>query len=373
MRGRPRERRTLLLTLALGFTVGALAGCGDKAQEEVETSAPVPVAVAVVQRGAIHRMISATGTIKPEAGADFMIVPPQAARIAALPHGTGDRVRRGDLLVRFEIPALDAEAAARHADVQRAAARLAQAQSSDERLRGLFERGIAARREVDDARRELAEASAGADEAKSAETAAAVLTARATVRAPFDGIVAERHHSQGDLVEPTAEAVLRFIDPARLEVEVGLPADEVSRVVVGGRAEVRGAGGIREPARVLTAPAALDPTTMSAILRLGFENPTRLAAGTPVEVAISGEEHRDALLVPAAAIVQEGPESFVYTVDAEKHAHRQKVAIGITDGAQTEIMNGVLVGAQVIVEGQNGLPDGALVALPSLASTSEPR
>jgi len=80
-------------------------------------------------------------------------------------------------------------------------------------------------------------------------------------------------------------------------------------------------------------------------------------------VEIAGEEHANAIVAPAAAVVQEGTETFIYTVDGQSHAHRAPVRIGIATGSEVEILSGLTDGAQVIVEGQNGLPDDATVSL----------
>jgi cobalt-zinc-cadmium efflux system membrane fusion protein len=227
---------------------------------------------------------------------------------------------------------------------------------------GLFERGIAARREVEDARRELADAEAGVTEAESARAAAGRLAGREVVRAPFDGVIAERTHNPGDLVEPGTDPILRLLNPAGLQVEAALPLDQLVAIPIGSRAVVRGPGGGSWPARVVTQPAAVDPATTTASLILAFEQPPGLPAGTPVQVEIAGAEHRDAVIAPAAAIVEEGPESFVFTVDAEGKAHRVPVKLGIRSDGEVEILSGVAPGARVVVEGQNGLPDGSAVA-----------
>jgi RND family efflux transporter MFP subunit len=359
-----RSRAALLLISLLAF-----AGCGGGTSEEVETTAPVPVSLATARQGAIHRVVATTGLVKPAAGAELVVTAPQTARIAAMPKGVGDRVRRGDLLVRFDIPSLAADAAARGSDLARAQARLTQARANFERLRGLFERGIAARREIDDARRELTEAEAGVAEAKSARAAAGALAGRETVRAPFDGVVAERTHNPGDLVEPSADPILRLLDPALLQVEAPVPLDQLSAVVVGSRARVCAPGGAALEATVIARPPAVDPATNAASVRLAFTRPPDLPAGTPVQVEILGEEHRDVVLAPAAAVVQEGPESFLYTVDAQNRAHRLAVRIGIANADEVEVVAGLAAGARVIVEGQNGLPDGAAVTTTPAAGT----
>jgi RND family efflux transporter MFP subunit len=348
-----------VLALVLLF----LAACGKPPSEQVDATAAVQVTVQTVRRGAIHPTFTAAGLVKPATGAELAVTAPQSARIAEMPRGVGERVRRGDLLVRFDIPSAESDIAARRADVARARARLNLARASFERVQGLFERGIAARKEVEDARRELADAEAGVTEAASALAAAQKIAGREVVRAPFAGVIALRTHNPGDLVEPGTDPILRLIDPARLQVETALPVEQLVAVEVGSPAEIHGPGGGTWPARVVTQPAAVDPATTTASLILDFVRPAGLPAGAPVQVEIAGAEHPDAVIAPAAAVVQEGPETFVYTVDAQSKAHRVPVTLGIRNGAEIEVLSGVEPGARVIVEGQNGLPDGAEVAL----------
>jgi Cu(I)/Ag(I) efflux system membrane fusion protein len=88
-----------------------------------------------------------------------------------------------------------------------------------------------------------------------------------------------------------------------------------------------------------------------------------LPSGLAVDVEIDGEEHLAAVLVPAEALVQEGPESFVIVVDGQKKAHRRPVEVGLVAGGKAEILSGVKAGEPVVVRGQTALPDGATVEM----------
>ena len=70
-------------------------------------------------------------------------------------------------------------------------------------------------------------------------------------------------------------------------------------------------------------------------MRLAFAKPTSLAAGTIVQVEIVGEEHAKALVIPAAAIVDEEGETFVMVVGADNKAHKYPVALGLVDAHAT--------------------------------------
>jgi RND family efflux transporter MFP subunit len=328
----------------------------------VQTAERVPVVTRLAARGAIRPQVSATGTVKPATGAELLVTAPQAARIAAMPKGVGDRVSRGDLLVRFDIPSLDADASERRSALASAQARLTNARASEQRISGLFQRGVAARKELEDAQRELADAEAVVAAARSATAAAAELAARRVVRAPFAGVVAARGHNPGDLVDASAtEPILRLVDPSRLQIEAQVPLADLAQVTVGSPGKVTGPGDYPpERAAVISRPAAVDSATGAATVRLAFAAPTQLPAGTPVRIEIQGPPHVGAVLVPAAALVQEGTESFLFTVDAQGKAHRRPVRTGIVAGGQAEILAGVAPGEAVVVSGQNALPDGAM-------------
>ena len=192
------------------------AGCGRaKAPDEtVESDAPVLVHVAKAGPATVSVEVKAPGTTVSAPGAEIVITAPMQGRVAALPHGEGDLVKAGDLLVQFEIPSLAADLATRQSALAQARARVANTQAARDRLAGLLSRGIAARKEVDDAERDLAEAQAAVQEASAGLEAAHQLQARQRVTAPFDGVVVRRLHNPGDLVDASAsDPILRFADP----------------------------------------------------------------------------------------------------------------------------------------------------------------
>jgi RND family efflux transporter MFP subunit len=357
-----RARLAAALTAAVAAVAAAgVVACSRPSAQDVETSDRVPVVTRPAVRGSIQPLVVATGTVRPAAGAELVVTAPQTARIAEMPKGVGDAVRRGDLLVRFDIPSLDADAGDRRSALASAEARLANARTADERIRGLYERGVAARKEQEDADRELADATAALAAARVGLEAAGKLSGRAVVRAPFAGVVAARGHNPGEVVDPGApDPILRLVDPLRLQVEAAVPLAGLADVAVGGHATVTGPGAAApEPATVLTRPAAVDSATATAVVRLGFTAPTRLPDGTPVRIEIAGPPHQGAVLVPAAALVQEGAAAFLVTVDAQGKAHRRPVVTGVVAGGQAEILSGIAPGDQVVVTGQNALPDGA--------------
>jgi len=352
----------------------ALPACHKAAPEAVDTAEAVPVTVATALSGPIRPVIAATGQVKPAAGAELLVTPPQDARIAEIPKAVGDRVRRGELLVRFQIPSLEADAASKRSDLARAEAQLRTAQQNVTRLTGLLQRGIAARKEVEDAQRDLALANATVNEARSTTSAAGQLAGREVVRAPFNGVVVARSHQVGDMVSAGGpDPLLRVIDPSQLQIEAAVPAGDLGRVARGNPATVRGAAFPDERAHVIALPPSVDSASGTAQVRLAFDTPTSRPAGLAVAVEIYGEEHRAAVLVSADALVQEGTARYVFVVDSQKKAHRRPVTVGVVAQGQAEILSGVKAGDSVVVRGQTALPDGATVeATDGSESPAEP-
>ena len=342
----------------------AVAGCRKAAVEETESAAAVPVKVEAAETGTIRGVLHATGVVNPAPDGELIVIAPEPARIVEIPKAEGERVARGDMLVRFEIPSLQAEVQRQAAEVQRAQAALANAKANQARQRELFERGIAARKDVEDADRMVADAEAAVGQAEASRAAAITAAARTTVRAAFDGVVAKRFHNPGDLVEAAAgDPVLRVIDPRRLQVVASIPLSESPRVVVGASGWLKSGGAGPDLAlKVVSRPAQVEQGTATIPVRLSFAAQPNLAAGTPVQVDIDAEQHTNVVIIPAAALVREGEETAVFVAMGDK-AKRVPVQIGLSDGDRIEITSGVKAGDMVIVDGQAGLPDDAKITI----------
>ena len=348
--------------VAASMVCTVAAGCGKPSTEEVESETVIPITAAPAQTGSVRAVIHATGDVNPAPGADLIVVAPEHARILEISKAEGDRVRRGDVLVRFEIPTLNAEVASKTAEVGAAESRVQNAKGNQARLKDLFDRGVAARKEVEDADREVADTEAAMAQAQASLNAARALATRQTVTATFDGVIARRFKNPGDFAEAaSSDAVLRVVDPTRLQVDASVSISDLSRIIVGasGRMVVLP----EDPPvalKVVSLPAAVEPGTAAAPVRLVFAAPPRLAVGTPVQVEIDAEQHTNVVLVPAEAIVREGEGTAVFVAAGNK-AERRPVVVGIIDKEHAEIKEGVKAGEQVIVKGQAGLPDGATI------------
>jgi len=351
--------------------VAACTACGR--EEPRETAIPevfvVPVAVQPAEVGNVRAVLHASGVVTPAPGAEFLAFAPEPARILEVTKAEGAEVAAGDLLVQLDIPSASIDAARQRAETARIRANLENARVSQARARDFAQRGLIARRELEDADRALADTQADLARAEAAESTADAAAARAMIRAPFAGVIARRLHDPGDVVSGAAtDPILRVVDPSRLEVIAAVPVGDLSRVLPGASARLAGVGDIGAVRLTVVSRPGAGPAAAGATVpvRLTPVERVPLPVDTPVQVDIDLEERVNAVLVAPEALVREGGAAAVF-VAAGDRAERREVTTGVIDDRQVEITSGVRAGELVITRGHSGLEDGAAISVDTTA------
>src|ERR1700726_154488 len=169
--------------------------------------------------------------------------------------------------------------------------------------------------------------------------------------APFDGVVARRQVSRGDLVQaatatrttPSAGSLftMQRIDTIRVFCDV--PEDDVPQLHIGDPAIVKPAGFDGKPfiGKVTRFSLRLDPETRNMRTEIDLPNPKeQLYPGTYAQVSLEMNRRPDALTVPAAAVGSDGDGNFVYTITDNRIA-RLAVKTGLTDTGRIEVTAGL--------------------------------
>ena len=365
-----RSFRSLTLpTVATLLTLtGILTGCrGAAPRAEPEGSTEneiVPVAAQPAQVGSLRATIHASGTIVPADGAEFLAVAPETARVVEVTRNQGDPVAAGDVLVRFELPSATQEVARQQTDLARAQAQLENVRATRQRVADFVERGLVARNDLGQADRELADAQAAVNAADNSFRRAQDTLARATVKAPFAGIVANRLHNPGDLAQASpTDPVLRIVDPKRLEILASIPGADASRVLPGASSRVAGfVDGKSIQLSVAGRPGGTPDSEGNLRVRLGFTSPATMVVDMAVEVDIDAEERSNVVFVSPVALVGSGKETALF-VAVNHVAQRRAVTTGVTSELGVEIVSGLKAGELVITRGQTGLADGARISV----------
>ena len=173
--------------------------------------------------------------------------------------------------------------------------------------------------------------------------------------------------NRGDLVQaPTVSRTtplfrIQRIDTMRVFCDV--PESEAPHVRVGDPATVKVFGLNAEPilGAVTRFAFRLDPETRNMRTEIDLPNPDeRLYPGMYAEVALEMDPRNDTLAVPASAIDTDARGTFVYTVKNDRVEHTP-VKIGIRDGAQAEVIEGLSEETAVVARAKQAPAAGSIV------------
>jgi len=181
------------------------------------------------------------------------------------------------------------------------------------------------------------------------------------IAAPATGVVVDRRVEPGDLAMP-GQPLLVLDDPRayRLEAEVG--ESGVGRVRMGQSVPVLiDSLGRTLPGRVAEIIPAADPASRTVTVKLDLPSDPGLRSGLFGRARFPAGE-RQALLVPAAALVERGQLTGAYVVDGQGVARLRLVTAGARHADRVEILSGLEAGERIVVEGVSRVRDGARVA-----------
>ena len=264
----------------------------------------------------------------------------------------GDEVRRGQTLVVLASGAVGgSQSRLAAAEARAAAARPALAR--EESLQGA---GISSRRDVEQARAELAAAEAERDTARAELRAAGAGDeaggGRYALVAPFDGTVVARAAMVGRSASAET-ALIEVADVRLLWALLDVPEERAGAVRAGQKVTVRvdGSGEVRE-ARVTRVAASVDLRTRTVRVRVDLPNPDRsLRAGSFVRGTIEVAPARKALLLPRKAVQRAQEHDLVFVRTAPGVYDPVAVRLGGRAGDDVEVVAGLARGAEVVTTG----------------------
>ncbi len=284
----------------------------------------------------------------------------------------GDRVRKNDVLVSLVSDMLDAERALKQAElkqftasIQTVGAQLALANQELERLEKLRKSAAfsVARyqdklREVERFKSILSEARAKLDQAQAELRMADINLHNAEIRAPFDGVITQRHVEVGNFVN-VGSNVITVLNDTSLEVEAEIPANRLGGLSPAVEIEVQPEFGLPFRATVRAIVPEENALARTRLVRFTpklTENHKSVAANQSVIVHIPSGATKEAVTVHKDAITQRRGQKVVFVADAEnKTVRMQTVDLGDAYGARFEVLGGLRPGDMVVVRGNERL------------------
>ena len=315
------------------------------------------LATAPARASGTASVVSADGVV--EAVRQTVLAAQVAGAIIELRVKAGDTVKTGQVLARIDARAADQTANAGLAQVQAARASLDVAAKDYNRQKLLFQRGFISEAAQDQAEAVYKAAKAQVNAQIAQAGAARTQTDFFTLRAPYNGIVAEVPVVQGDMAMP-GRAIVTIYDPRELRVAAtlsqtaNLPAD-VQRATV----ELPGTSQKSlTPTKVTLLPTA-DPNSHTLQVRLDLPAGTRDAtpgmfarAWLPAQASEETRADAGRVFVPAKAVVRRAEMTGVYVVDANGKPALRQVRLGRAVEDSIEVLSGVSVGEKVATDPQ---------------------
>lgn len=263
-----------------------------------------------------------------------------AGRIAEVYYDVDDYVEAGAPVIRFTNVEQTASARQAEAQLQEALARETEASDEYERIRNLYGSNAVSKRDLDRALTARDAAVARVAAARSALESAREQVEYTIVRAPYAGIVTERHVEVGESVS-VGRPLMSGLSLEALRVKVEVPQQIVGRIRESMKASVLTDEGRVTPTSITIFPYA-DQSTNTFTVRLELpEGQFSLYPGMFTKVAfVVGEAQR--LLVPTSAIVRRSEVTGIYVVNDDKSIRLRQIRIGAEFGERTEVLAGLL-------------------------------
>jgi HlyD family secretion protein len=401
---------------ALGLLL-MMSCSSDKADKEPT----VAVQVAPVEKTTIQHTINAQAILFPRQQA--AIVPKISAPVQKFLVKRGSPVHEGELLAVLENRDLAAaaqdtkgaydQAEAAYAtttaaglpqEIQKAEADAQQAKQAldaQEKVfqsrQQLFDQGALPRKELDQSRVDITQArnqyaiakkhlddlmaigkaqalKAAAGQLESAKgkyLGAQALLSYSEIRSPIDGVVTDRPLYPGEMAT-AGTPLLTVMDISSVIAKAHIPQNDAAALKVGDKGTMT-VPGVEAPieGRVSVVSPALDPASTTVEVWLEARNPKHaLKPGTSVQLALTAATVKDALVVPASSVIT-APDgtTAVMLVGSDGRAHQQAVKVGIRNGDDVQILDGITASDKVVASGAYGLPDKTKIKIEAGART----
>lgn len=352
-------RATGILFFCLAAVV-SLAGCGVQVSaggadsepvdsDDSKTEEAVPVEVATLEHGPIEAILRFSANL--EAEHDVLVFAEAPRQVVELLVEEGDQVARDQLLLRLEDDVQRSNLAKVESQQRRARREL-------DRQRELFEQNLISEQVFNDASYEVEQLELQLSDARRD-------LSYTEVRSPFTGTITERWVSIGDQVTLNQQ-LFRIIDFDSIVARIYVPEKELNALSSGQTARIT-ADALNSRAfagSVDRIAPAVDPNTGTVKVTVAIPRQQGLRPGMYVVVELVTAVHEEAVLVPKRALIYDNDQIFLFRLGDERRVERLRVSPLIESADFIEPVAGVEAGQEVVVAGQTGLKDGALVRLP---------
>lgn len=320
---------------------------------------PAPVVTAIVSSGMVtpEREFIATVYYREVSAVAAEV----SGKVETVAFEEGQRVKAGRILVNLGSELLEKTLQATRASYEQILSDLKKAEKELRRSEELYKENLLSEESYDDKKFNV----------KSLEKQSAALRAnverletemsKKSIRAPFDGIVIERHVDRGEWLD-TGSTVATIADDAYIDIVAEVPASIVSHIKQD--AEVKAsAGGKILYGKVTALIPRGNVSTRTFPVKVRAENKFSLKEGMEARVTLPAGKKEKTLTVPRDAVITVFGNTVVYTVN-DSQASMIPVSVsgykGMSAGVHGE---GLKEGMKVVIKGNERLRPGQAVMI----------
>ncbi len=358
---RPRRRwRSVTLAICLliaigGFVFGIKFLQIGKMMSTPMVMPPTTVSSAVVKEEDWAPTLSAIGSVSAVQGA--VVSTELGGVVAEIDFQSGGVAKKGDVLMRLDSSAEEAQLHTAEADLELAKANL-------ERERDLAARKVVSKQELDTAQSTFGQKQGAVDNMRSFIT-------KKQVRAPFDGMLGIRQVNVGQMIN-SGQQVVQLTALDRVYVDFALPQQNLPQLAAGYEARVHADAlpGREFKGKVTAINSMVDNVTRNISLQATLDNSAHeLRPGMFVKVDVILPEKSKTLVIPGSAVSYAPYGNSVFVIDKKKDPKTGKesqslrqafVRIGEARGDFVAVTEGLKAGDVVVSTGvfklRNGMP-----------------
>lgn len=352
-----------LLARRSALALGLLTGSGWLAwvfapalSAQAQPQAAAPLAGYQLKAGGAPRSSSFDGVV--EAVRQTVLAAQVAGAIVQIDVKVGDRVAKGQVLLRVDARAAQDAAQASEAQAQAARASLQLASRDFERQQQLFKQRYISQAALDQAESQFKATQAQANAQLAQLGGARTQTRLHVLRSPYEGIVSELPVALGDMALP-GRPLLTVYDPSALRVTAHLPQSVVAGLSAkpSFSLDLNGQSGVL-PGQVHILPR-VDANTHTVQLRLDLPKagsaglPQGYAPGLFARVWLSDSGSTPAsqqLLLPRSAVLRRAELQAVYVLNEQGRPLLRQVRLGAAQGEWVEVLSGLSAGERVATD-----------------------
>jgi len=315
----------------------------------VSVQAAEPLALAPVQYREVEQTYSVDGVV--EATRQSTVSAQISGRVKAIFFDVGDRVSKGQILLKIDEREAEQALAGSRAQLSQAQAALQNARLNYERSQELFKQKFISQAALDKAKSDYEMAKAQAEASEAGAQQSALAQSYTSVIAPYAGVVSARMVEMGEMVT-VGKPLMTGFDPSQLRVIANVSQDRLKDI--GTRPEVT----VEVPAlqrwvkaASVTVQPSADLRTHSTQVRIDLpSNQSSLYPGMFVRTHfVVGKENK--LLIPASAVVRRSEVVAVYVVDEQGTPRLRQVRLGEANAQnEIEVLAGLNIGERVARE-----------------------